>query len=58
MDNFLFQFINQNPFEFDIYSSMMELQEKFEIYIESKKLQKIFEKKVLNATGMDIMKIY
>ena len=55
-DNFLVDFINQNPnFEFDkeIYLRLNEkIQEQFEEYIIQKKtLQKNIRKKVLNATG-------
>lgn len=55
-DNFLVDFINQNPnFEFDkeIYLRLNEkIQEQFEEYIIQKKtLQKDIRKKILNATG-------
>lgn len=55
-DNFLVDFINQNPnFEFDkeIYLRLNEkIQEQFEEYIIQKKtLQKNIRKKILNATG-------
>ena len=55
-DNFLIDFINQNPnFEFDkeIYLRLNEkIQEQFEEYIIQKKtLQKNIRKKILNATG-------
>ena len=55
-DNFLVDFINQNPnFEFDkeIYLRFdEEIQEQFEEYIiQSKTLQKNIRKKILNATG-------